>query len=69
MQGNVTVGADVLLTVKEAARRLKVSPATVYLLCEGGKLAYTRVSTHSIRILQADLAAYVRSTRVRRGPA
>jgi excisionase family DNA binding protein len=69
MQEYVTVGADSLLTVKEAARRLKVSTATVYALCEGGKLAYTRVSTHSIRILQADLAAYVRSTRVRSGPA
>jgi excisionase family DNA binding protein len=65
MQGNVTVGADSLLTVKEAARRLKVSTATVYALCEGGKLAYTRVSTHSMRILEGDLAAYVRSTRVR----
>ena len=63
------MGADLLLTVKEAARRLKVSPATVYALCEGGKLAYTRVSTHSMRILQGDLAAYVRSTRIRNEPA
>jgi hypothetical protein len=63
MQENVTVGAYLLLTVKE------VSTATVYSLCEGGKLAYTRVSTHSMRILQGDLAAYVRSTRVRSGPA
>jgi excisionase family DNA binding protein len=69
MQENVTVGADWLLTVKEAARRLKVSTATVYALCEGGKLAYTGISTHSMRIFQGDLAAYVRSTRVRSGPA
>jgi excisionase family DNA binding protein len=69
MQENVTVGADSLLTVREAARRLKVSTATVYALREGGKLAYTRVSTHSMRILQGDLAAYVRGARVRRGPA
>jgi excisionase family DNA binding protein len=69
MQGNITVGADVLLTVKEAARRLKVSTATVYALCETGRLPYVRISTHSIRVAENDLAAYVRSTRVRSGPA
>jgi excisionase family DNA binding protein len=69
MQEDVTVGTDSLLTVKEAARRLKVSTATVYSLCEAGKLAYTRISTHSMRILQGDLAAYIRITRVRRGRA
>jgi excisionase family DNA binding protein len=61
MQENVTVGADSLLTVREAARRLKVSTATVYALCEGRKLAYTRVSTHSIRIRTTDVAQFVRS--------
>ena len=61
MQENVTVGADLLLTVKEAARRLKVSTATVYSLCESGRLAYVRISTHSIRILRADMAGFVRS--------
>ena len=61
MQGNVTVGADSLLTVKEVARRLKVSTATVYALCESGQLPYARISTHSIRILGADLAQFVRS--------
>ena len=63
------MGADSLLTVKEAAGRLRVSTATVYSLCEAGKLAYTRVATHSMRILEGDLAAYVRSTRVRNEPA
>jgi excisionase family DNA binding protein len=63
MQGNVTVGADVLLTVKEAARRLKVSPATVYALCESGRLPHARVSTHSIRISVIDLKAYVAECR------
>lgn len=66
MQENVTVGADLLLTVREVAERLKVSRATVYALCEGGKLVFTRISAHSMRILEGDLAAYVRSTRVRR---
>ena len=33
--------------------------ATVYALCEAGKLAFTRVSTHAIRIAEADLVAYL----------
>ena len=61
MQGNVTVGADVLLTVKEAARRLKVSTATVYSLCESGRLAYLRISTHAIRIADGDLGRFLRN--------
>lgn len=61
MQGNVTDGADSLLTVKEAARRLKVSTATVYALCESGRLPYVRISTHSIRIRRTDMAQFVRS--------
>ena len=55
MQENVTVGAGPLLTVKEAAERLKVSTATVYALCESGRLAYVRISTHAIRIATGDL--------------
>jgi len=39
------------------------------ILCEGRKLAHIGVSTHSMRILEADLAAHVRSTRGRSGPA
>ena len=64
MQGNVTDGADSLLTVKEAARRLKVSTATVYALCESGRLPHVRVSTHSIRIPDIELNAYVSACRV-----
>jgi excisionase family DNA binding protein len=63
MQEDVTIGADSLLTVKEAAERLKVSTATVYALCESGALAYLRVSTHAIRIAATDLIGYVRSVR------
>ena len=61
MQENVTIGADSLLTVKEAARRLKVSTATVYALCGSGRLTYVRISTHSIRIRRTDMAQFVRS--------
>jgi excisionase family DNA binding protein len=63
MQRNVTVGADALLTVKEAALRLKVSTATVYALCESGRLPYVRISTHSIRIAESDLKGYVSACR------
>ncbi len=52
------MGADFLLTVKEAARRLKVSTATVYTLCASGRLPHSRISTHSIRIAESDLKAY-----------
>ena len=55
-----------LLTVKEVAARLQVSTATVYALCERGALAYVRVSTHSIRIDERDLAELVRWHSVRR---
>jgi excisionase family DNA binding protein len=45
-----------LLTVKEAAVRLRVSPASVYGLCERGELNYVRISTHAIRIAEPDLS-------------
>jgi excisionase family DNA binding protein len=64
MQGNVTTSANLLLTVKEAAARVKTSTATVYALCESGRLAYARISTHVIRIAAADLEAYVRGRRL-----
>ena len=64
MRENITVGADSLLTVKEAARRLKVSPATAYALCESGRLPHARISTHSIRIPDIELKAYVWARRV-----
>jgi len=64
MQENVTLDADSLLTVKEAARRLKVSTATVYSLCESGRLPHVRISTHSIRVAEDDLKAYVAACRV-----
>jgi excisionase family DNA binding protein len=49
--------------VKEAAARLRTSTATIYGLCERGRLPYVRISTHAIRIAEPDLAAFVRSRR------
>ena len=48
-----------LLTVKQVAAVLGVSTATVYKLCETGSLRHLRVSDHTIRVLEADLAAFV----------
>lgn len=63
MQAGGEVVGGPLLTVKEAAAQLKVSSATVYALCEAGRLVFTRVSTHAIRILEADLMAYMGGRR------
>jgi excisionase family DNA binding protein len=48
-----------LLTVKKIATVLGVSTATVYKLCETGRLRHLRVSDRSIRVLEADLATFV----------
>ena len=48
-----------LLTVSEVAARLRVSPASVYKLCEQGRLRYLRISTHSIRIVAPDLDDFI----------
>ncbi len=55
-----------LLTVREAARRLEVSTATVYSLCAERKLTHLRVGTGrgTIRILVEDLVAFVESRKV-----
>jgi excisionase family DNA binding protein len=64
--GGVVVGP--LLTVREAAERLKVSTAAVYALCESGRLAFVRISTHAIRIAETDLAAYLGGQRLQGAP-
>jgi excisionase family DNA binding protein len=46
------------LTVKEAARALRVSKATVYRLVAEGRLQHFRVS-NAIRIAERDVAALV----------
>ncbi len=60
MQEHVTDGADQLLTVKEAAARLRVSSATMYALCTRRALNYVRISAHAILTLMGDLTEYVR---------
>ena len=52
-----------LLTVKEAAARLRVSPATVYGACERGELRHVRITTHAIRIAEPDLSAFLHRRR------
>ena len=52
-----------MLTIKEAAKKLKVSAATVYTLCASGRLPHSRISTHSIRIAESDLKAYALACR------
>jgi excisionase family DNA binding protein len=51
-----------LLTVKEVARQLGLSTATVYGLCADGRLPHIRI-LNAIRVAPADLAAFVSSCR------
>ena len=51
-----------LLTVREAAQRLKVSRASLYKLCAQNQVVYVRVG-NAIRFAPADLAAFVRARR------
>jgi excisionase family DNA binding protein len=50
-----------LLTVREAAVRIRVSPVTVYRLCAEGKLRHVRVS-NALRIAEEDLEGYLRTS-------
>ena len=60
MQEKVTHSADRLLTVKEAAARLRISTATVYALCARGVLEHVRISTYAIRIAEEQLSRFIR---------
>jgi excisionase family DNA binding protein len=51
-----------LLTVREVAEQLRVCTATVYRLCDQGRLRHVRV-LHAIRVHPADIATFVRTTR------
>ncbi len=55
-----------LLTVKEAAERLRCSPSTVYQLCEFGKLPHSRIGLGRgvIRIAEGDIEELLRRGRV-----
>jgi len=57
-RGGLPIAPAALLSVREVARRLGVSTALVYRLCERGELRHVRVS-NAIRISPADLAAFL----------
>ncbi len=50
-----------LLTVKDVAERLNVSPSLIYQLVESGKLSVHRIGTGrgTIRVSQSDLESYL----------
>jgi excisionase family DNA binding protein len=49
------------LTIRDVASRLRLSTATVYRLCESGKLNHLRVR-NAIRIAEFDLLAFIQVT-------
>lgn len=55
-----------MLTVKQAAARLGVSPATVYGLCQRRRLSHVRIGLGrgAVRIDEGDLENYVRTAKV-----
>ncbi len=59
-----------LLTVKQAAERLSLNPATVYALCASRKLPHARIGVGrgTIRIREEDLDAFLERATVRPGP-
>jgi len=69
MHGAAAFGSDCapavppdLLTVQDAAKRLRVCTALVYRACKGGELPHFRVGA-AIRIAKADLEAFVANQR------
>ncbi len=56
------IASPTLLSVRDVARRLKVSSAVVYRLCERGELLHHRVS-NAIRIAVADVDAFLSRNR------
>lgn len=59
-----------MLTVSEAAKRLRCSPALVYLLCSEGKLRHIRVGLKrgAIRIEEDALLDFVRQATIAEKP-
>ena len=58
------------LTAREVAYRLRVSIATVYRLCETGKLPHVRV-LNAVRVDEGDLRTYLQNQvmeRLRQNP-
>jgi excisionase family DNA binding protein len=58
--GGLGAGGEALLSVKQVAKQLGVSTATVYGLCADGRLAHVRI-LNVIRVAPVDLAAFVAS--------
>ena len=56
------IDGDRLLSVRSVAELLSMSTATVYKLCEQGKLAHVRV-LNAIRVAPMDLLAFVERAR------
>jgi excisionase family DNA binding protein len=58
-----------VLTVKEVADRLRVSPSTVYSLVEGGRIPCYRIGTGrgSIRFTEAQVAEFLQACKVEAG--
>ena len=52
-----------LLTVKEAARMLKLSKSLIYEMVEAGELPHVRFRS-AIRFVETDLDAYISENRV-----
>jgi excisionase family DNA binding protein len=55
-------GKGRLLTVRDVTGLLGVSTATIYRLCEQGRLPHVRVG-NAIRVLPSDLETFTRSGR------
>ena len=52
-----------LLTVKQAAQQLHVTPAFLYLQIQAGLISHVRIGTRAIRIEQSALDDYVQRGR------
>ena len=50
------------MTAREVAARLRVCAATVYRLCDTGKLPHVRVS-NAVRVSETDLRGFLRRQR------
>ncbi len=57
-RGGLPIAPSALLSVREVARQLHVSTATVYRLCERDELPHVRVS-NAIRIAPEELRTYL----------
>lgn len=55
-----------VLTVKEAAERLRVNRVTVYRMCEQGRLEHFRIGTgRNIRILESVIEQWLRQAEAK----